>query len=151
MCDPFTDLEINCRSQLSLLEACRHHAPNVKVLFASTRQIYGRVPADELPVSEQRAPNPVDVGPLSRDLRQPGFDRRQTGARVVEDAGVLLLLACHGDPERTQVRPVTRAGGEAAVERRRTGLQTQAAVQHVSEIHTPLRCKSDATSRARSR
>ena len=64
---------------------------------------------------------------------------------------LLLLLACHGGPERTQVRSVTRAGGEAAVERRRTGLQTQAAVQHVSEIHTPLRCKSDATSRARSR
>jgi len=66
MRDPFTDLEINCRSQLALLEACRHNAPEVKVLFASTRQIYGRVPADELPVNEQRCPNPVDVNGINK-------------------------------------------------------------------------------------
>src|SRR5919199_1815505 len=39
MRDPFTDLEINCRSQLALLEACRHRNPGVKIVFASTRQI----------------------------------------------------------------------------------------------------------------
>src|SRR5712691_5905570 len=37
MTDPFTDLEINCRSQLSILEACRSHNPDVKLVFASTR------------------------------------------------------------------------------------------------------------------
>src|SRR5215218_6291500 len=42
MRDPETDLDINCRSQLSLLEACRHHNPDAKVIFASTRQIYGK-------------------------------------------------------------------------------------------------------------
>jgi UDP-glucose 4-epimerase len=42
MRDPHTDLEINCRSQLTLLEACRHHNPAAKVIFASTRQIYGK-------------------------------------------------------------------------------------------------------------
>ena len=42
MTDPFADLEINARSQLSILEACRHHNPDVKIVFASTRQIYGR-------------------------------------------------------------------------------------------------------------
>ena len=42
MTDPYTDLEINARSQLSILEACRHHNPGVTVVFASTRQIYGR-------------------------------------------------------------------------------------------------------------
>ena len=41
MIDPYTDLEINARSQLSLLEACRHGNPATKVVFASTRQIYG--------------------------------------------------------------------------------------------------------------
>ena len=56
MRDPFTDLEINCRSQLALLEACRHNAPEAKVVFASTRQIYGRVPEDRLPVDERQAP-----------------------------------------------------------------------------------------------
>src|SRR6187455_1887475 len=40
--DPHTDLDINCRSQLTLLEACRRHNPRVKVVYASTRQIYGR-------------------------------------------------------------------------------------------------------------
>jgi len=36
MLDPFTDLEINCRSQLGLLEACRRHNPQAKVVFAGT-------------------------------------------------------------------------------------------------------------------
>lgn len=50
MRDPHTDLEINCHSQLTILEACRHNNPGVKVVFASTRQVYGR--PDTLPVSE---------------------------------------------------------------------------------------------------
>lgn len=66
MRDPFTDLEINCRSQLALLEACRHRAPAVKVVFASTRQIYGRVPEEELPVDERRPPNPTDVNGINK-------------------------------------------------------------------------------------
>ena len=39
MRQPMTDLEINCRAQLSILEACRLCNPNVKIVFASTRQI----------------------------------------------------------------------------------------------------------------
>ncbi len=66
MTDPFTDLEINCRSQLALLEACRHHAPNVKVLFSSTRQVYGRVEADQLPAKEDRPPDPVDINGINK-------------------------------------------------------------------------------------
>jgi UDP-glucose 4-epimerase len=66
MQDPFTDLEINCRSQLALLEACRRHAPQAKVVFASTRQIYGRVPEDQLPVDERQPPNPVDVNGINK-------------------------------------------------------------------------------------
>ena len=50
MRDPYTDLEINCRSQLTILEACRYHNPGVKVVFAGTRQVYGR--PDSLPVNE---------------------------------------------------------------------------------------------------
>src|SRR5690606_1918518 len=49
MKDPFTDLEINCRSQLTILEACRHHNPAAKIVYASTRQIYGK--PDSLPAS----------------------------------------------------------------------------------------------------
>jgi UDP-glucose 4-epimerase len=66
MQDPFTDLEINCRSQLALLEACRRNAPEAKVVFASTRQIYGRVAEDRLPVDERQPPNPVDVNGINK-------------------------------------------------------------------------------------
>jgi UDP-glucose 4-epimerase len=59
MTDPFTDLEINCRSQLSILEACRLQNPDVNVVFASTRQIYGR--PRYLPVDEAHPIVPVDV------------------------------------------------------------------------------------------
>ena len=51
MRDPHTDLEVNCRAQLTLLEACRHHNPGAKVVFAGTRQVYGR--PDVLPVTER--------------------------------------------------------------------------------------------------
>jgi UDP-glucose 4-epimerase len=66
MQDPFTDLEINCRSQLALLDTCRRVAPETKVLFASTRQIYGRVPEESLPVDERQPPNPVDVNGINK-------------------------------------------------------------------------------------
>ena len=64
MTDPYTDLEINCRSQLSILEACRHENPDVKVVFASTRQIYGR--PRELPVTEGHPIAPVDVNGVNK-------------------------------------------------------------------------------------
>jgi UDP-glucose 4-epimerase len=66
MQDPFTDLEINCRSQLALLESCRRNAPETKVVFASTRQIYGRVAEEQLPVDERQPPNPVDVNGINK-------------------------------------------------------------------------------------
>lgn len=59
MNDPMTDLDINCRSQLALLESCRAHNPEVQVVFASTRQLYGR--PQYLPVDEQHPTEPVDV------------------------------------------------------------------------------------------
>lgn len=64
MQDPFTDLEINSRAQLSLLEALRHHNPAAKVVFASTRQIYGR--PDYLPVDEMHPLRPVDVNGINK-------------------------------------------------------------------------------------
>ncbi len=48
--DPFTDLDINTRSQLSILEACRHENPDIKIVYAGTRQQYGKpryLPLDE--------------------------------------------------------------------------------------------------------
>ena len=64
MRDPYTDLEINCRSQLSLLEACRKHNNGVKVVFAGTRQVYGHV--DQMPVTEDHLVRPVDVNGINK-------------------------------------------------------------------------------------
>jgi UDP-glucose 4-epimerase len=64
MADPDTDLEINCRAQLSILEACRRHNPGIRVVFASTRQIYGR--PDYLPVNEKHPLRPVDVNGINK-------------------------------------------------------------------------------------
>jgi UDP-glucose 4-epimerase len=64
MRDPHTDLDINCRSQLTLLEACRQHNPGTKVVFAGTRQIYGR--PDRLPVDETHLVRPTDINGINK-------------------------------------------------------------------------------------
>ncbi|KRT72718.1 MAG: NAD-dependent epimerase/dehydratase [Deltaproteobacteria bacterium CSP1-8] len=64
MQDPFTDLEINCRAQLSILETCRKHNPDIKSVFASTRQIYGK--PEYLPVDEKHLLRPVDVNGINK-------------------------------------------------------------------------------------
>src|SRR5687768_17351922 len=64
MQDPYTDLEINCRAQLSILEACRRYNPAVKVVFARTRQVYGR--PDTLPVTETHLVRPTDVNGINK-------------------------------------------------------------------------------------
>jgi UDP-glucose 4-epimerase len=64
MTDPFTDLEINCTAQLAILEACRHHNPEAKIVFASTRQFYGR--PEYLPVDERHPLHPADVNGINK-------------------------------------------------------------------------------------
>jgi UDP-glucose 4-epimerase len=64
MRDPYTDLEINCRSQLTILEACRRHNPRAKVVYAGTRQVYGK--PDFLPVTEQHLVRPTDVNGINK-------------------------------------------------------------------------------------
>ncbi len=64
MVDPNTDLEINCRAQLSILEACRKHNQNLRVVFASTRQLYGK--PQYLPVDEHHRVQPVDVNGVNK-------------------------------------------------------------------------------------
>ncbi len=64
MTDPFTDLEINCRSQLSILEALRAHNPEARVVYAGTRQVYGK--PRYLPVDEQHLLTPTDVNGINK-------------------------------------------------------------------------------------
>jgi len=64
MTDPTTDLEINARAQLSILECCRKYNPGLKIVFASTRQIYGK--PEYLPVNESHPLRPVDVNGINK-------------------------------------------------------------------------------------
>jgi len=64
MADPQTDLDINATAQLSILEACRKVNTGIKIVFASTRQLYGR--PDYLPVDENHPIRPVDVNGINK-------------------------------------------------------------------------------------
>ena len=64
MRDPYTDLDINCRAQLSILEACRTNNPGVRVVYAGTRQVYGR--PDYLPVDERHLVRPADINGVNK-------------------------------------------------------------------------------------
>lgn len=64
MTDPLADLEINARAQLSILEACRHENPTIKVIYAGTRQQYGK--PDYLPLDERHLQHPTDVNGVNK-------------------------------------------------------------------------------------
>ena len=70
MSDPMTDLDINVVGQLSILEACRKFNPDIKIVFGSTRQVYGK-PA-YLPVDEAHPVRPVDVNGINKHASE-GF------------------------------------------------------------------------------
>lgn len=56
---PERDLAQNCAAQLTLLEACRNFNPHVKIVFTSTRQVYGK--PLYLPVDEHHRTSPPDI------------------------------------------------------------------------------------------
>jgi UDP-glucose 4-epimerase len=63
MTDPETDLDINCRSQLSLLQACRENNHDARIVFAASRQQYGR--PQFVPVTEEHPLIPIDVNGIN--------------------------------------------------------------------------------------
>lgn len=95
--DPFTDLDINCRAQLSILEACRQNNPEIRIVFAGTRQQYGR--PDYLPVDENHLSRPVDVNGINKMagewyhiLYNNTYDIRTTSLRLTNTYGPRMLL-----------------------------------------------------------
>ena len=64
MTQPFMDMEVNLKAQLTLLEACRYYAPEVVIVYSSTRQIYGR--PKYLPVDENHPLLPPDVNGINK-------------------------------------------------------------------------------------
>jgi UDP-glucose 4-epimerase len=120
MQDPFTDLEINCRSQLSILESCRYNNPGIKVIFASTRQIYGM--PDYLPVDERHLVHPTDVNGINKMAGEwyhivynNVYDVRATSLRLTNTYGPRMRVC---DARQTflglWLRIITE-GGELAV------------------------------------
>lgn len=100
MTDPRTDLEINCRAQLTLLEACRHENPRIRVVYASTRQIYGR--PRYLPLDEEHPTKPTDVNGINKLageqyhlLYNDVYGVRASALRLTNTYGPRMLMA-HG-------------------------------------------------------
>mgnify|MGYP001558110914 FL=1 len=92
MRNPYVDLDINCRSQLSILEACRKHNPHVRIVYSGTRQIYGK--PQYLPVDEKHAIDPVDVNGVNKVagewyhmVYQRAYGLRATSLRLTNTYG----------------------------------------------------------------
>jgi len=64
MRDPLMDMEHNCAGQIRLLEACRSFNPRARIVFTSTRQVYGK--PMYLPVDEQHPIAPLDVNGIHK-------------------------------------------------------------------------------------
>jgi nucleoside-diphosphate-sugar epimerase len=64
MRDPQLDLGVNCVSTMNLVEACRKHNPSARLLYTSTRQVYGR--PQKLPVGEDHPTVPIDVNGINK-------------------------------------------------------------------------------------
>jgi UDP-glucose 4-epimerase len=64
MRDPQLDLAVNCVSTMNLVEACRKHNPEVRMVYSSTRQVYGR--PQKLPVTEDHPTVPIDVNGINK-------------------------------------------------------------------------------------
>jgi UDP-glucose 4-epimerase len=97
MRDPYTDLEINCRAQLSILEACRKYNRSVRVVYAGTRQVYGR--PDYLPVDEKHLVRPADINGVNKAageyyhlLYNNVFDVRACSLRLTNVYGPRQLI-----------------------------------------------------------
>lgn len=92
MRNPYADLESNVRGHLSLLEACRRHNPEAKIIYAGTRQVYGR--PRYLPVDESHPPDPVDIngvnklaGELYHIVYHRAYGLRTVGLRLTNTYG----------------------------------------------------------------
>ena len=97
MKDPYTDLDINCRSQLSLLESCKKYNKDVVIVYAGTRQQYGK--PDYLPVDEKHPVHPTDVNGINmmagewyHILYNNVYGIRSVSLRLTNTYGPRLLL-----------------------------------------------------------
>lgn len=83
MRNPQRDLAVNAAAQLVFLDLCRLHNPAATIVYASSRQVYGR--ARYLPVDEEHPVNPVDYNGVHKHTAE-GYHfllRSQFGMRTI--------------------------------------------------------------------
>ena len=92
MKNPFADLEANCRTHLTVLEACKKNNPNAKIVFTGTRGQYGK--PQYLPVDEDHPIRPIDVNGIHKAtaegyhrLYREAYDMRITILRLTNTYG----------------------------------------------------------------
>jgi UDP-glucose 4-epimerase len=62
--DPFPDIDMNIKGTAIVMEACKHHNPQARVIYSGTRGQYGA--AVTLPVDENAPTNPKGIYEISR-------------------------------------------------------------------------------------
>jgi UDP-glucose 4-epimerase len=97
MREPITDLGVNCVSTMNLVEACRLNNPTTRIVYTSTRQVYGT--PQQLPVTENHAVLPVDVNGINKLaaeyyhlLYHRVYDIRSTVLRLTNTYGPRLQI-----------------------------------------------------------
>lgn len=92
MRDPQMDLAVNCVSTMNLLESCRSYNPSARIVYTSTRQVYG-IPST-LPVNEDHPALPVDVNGINKlaaeyyhRLYDANYDLRSVVIRLTNTYG----------------------------------------------------------------
>lgn len=65
---PLLDLDINGRGHLIVLEAVRKYAPQVKILFSSSRMVYGKI--TRAPVDEKHPTKPLSIYGINKLLAE---------------------------------------------------------------------------------
>lgn len=92
MDDPISDAQSNIRDQLHILEWVRRSSPDSRVIFTSTRQIYG--PPRYLPVDEVHPVHPPDVNAVHKHAAE---QHHLLYGRVYGlDCTILRLTNCFG-------------------------------------------------------
>jgi UDP-glucose 4-epimerase len=89
---PDRDLEINLRSQMLFLRECSERIPGVRIVYAGTRQVYGR--PEYLPVDESHPVAPVDYNGVSKHAAAE-YHLMLTRAGLL-DAAVMRLTNTYG-------------------------------------------------------
>lgn len=92
MRDPVRDLQLNTTSQLCFLLALREICPGIRVVYASTRQVYG-VP-QFLPINESHPTNPIDFNGIHKHAAA-SYHRLLTASGDI-DASILRLTNIYG-------------------------------------------------------